>query len=399
VQDNSGTKNVKGKLLMSQRFDITVTNPTLSLDANGYGETSFSVTNSSSEARRVAIKLATLNPQHKNWLKIEGDLEREFLANGTHQYRVNIEVPPDKFKGRFNFRLDVHSALEPQDKLSQGPTVSVEMKPVAKAVAIEPSPKKEFPGLVATVVVLMLLSMGGGIGLWLLSSEIAKTHEELFSLKNLANSTISKANQVLETAKKATSKADQALGTANTAVFKANQAFGTVNSAISQAEKAQTTANTALNHANQVIRRTNRYKDNRDGTVTDNSTGLIWLTNANCFAQKNWEAANRLVQQLKSGDCGLSDASQAGDWRLPTKSEWQVMMNKTYFNPVLSNTVGTDKWVEGQPFSGLKSDNYWSASLFALNTESALVVNLSHALVYVNNKNDTYYVWPVRGGQ
>ena len=382
---------------MSQRFDITVTNSTLSLDANGYGETTFTVTNPSSEARRVAIKLATLNPQHKNWLKIEGDLEREFLANGTHQYRVNIEVPPDKFKGRFNFQLDVHSAQEPQEKLSQGPTVSVEMKKPTVVKPIEP-PKKEFPGLVAAVVVLMLLSMGGGVSLWLLSSEIAKNHEELFSLKNLANNTISEANQVLETAKKATYKADQVLGTANTAASKANQAIGTVNTAISQAEKAQTTANTALNHANQVIRRTNRYKDNRDGTVTDNSTGLIWLTNANCFGQKNWEAASRLAQQLKSGDCGLSDASPAGDWRLPTKSEWQVMMNKTYLNPVLSNTVGTDKWIEGQPFSGLKSDNYWSASSFVLNTESALVVNLNNALVYVNNKNDTYYVWPVRGG-
>ncbi len=30
-----------------------------------------------------------------------------------------------------------------------------------------------------------------------------------------------------------------------------------------------------------------RFKDNNNGTVTDNLTGLIWLKNANCFGVEN----------------------------------------------------------------------------------------------------------------
>jgi len=34
-----------------------------------------------------------------------------------------------------------------------------------------------------------------------------------------------------------------------------------------------------------------RFIDNKDGTVTDSLTGLIWLKNTNCFGMMNWEGA------------------------------------------------------------------------------------------------------------
>ena len=34
-----------------------------------------------------------------------------------------------------------------------------------------------------------------------------------------------------------------------------------------------------------------RFKDNGDGTVTDNCTQLIWLKNANCFGEQQWSEA------------------------------------------------------------------------------------------------------------
>ncbi|OAD19121.1 hypothetical protein THIOM_005259, partial [Candidatus Thiomargarita nelsonii] len=37
--------------------------------------------------------------------------------------------------------------------------------------------------------------------------------------------------------------------------------------------------------------RAKRYIDNGDGTVTDNSSGLIWLKNANCFGVETWDKA------------------------------------------------------------------------------------------------------------
>ena len=67
----------------------------------------------------------------------------------------------------------------------------------------------------------------------------------------------------------------------------------------------------------------NRYVNCGNGTVTDTVTGLIWLQNANCFSEI-YSAANQAAAGLAAGQCGLTDGSSAGDWRLPTKAEWQA---------------------------------------------------------------------------
>ncbi|MDM8558300.1 DUF1566 domain-containing protein [Candidatus Parabeggiatoa sp. HSG14] len=141
-----------------------------------------------------------------------------------------------------------------------------------------------------------------------------------------------------------------------------------------------------------------RYIDNGNGTVTDYRTGLIWLKNANCFGRKNWETAMQLAAKLAHGQCGLSDGSKPGDWRLPTKEEWKAMIDTRYKNPVLSNAAGTDKWKEGDAFSSVQTNVYWSSTTVAHVTYSAWYVTLDDG--YVNNgyKAGYCYVWPVRGG-
>ena len=64
-----------------------------------------------------------------------------------------------------------------------------------------------------------------------------------------------------------------------------------------------------------------RFTDNGDGTVTDNLTGLIWLKYANCFGETNWHDALDASNNLTNGQCGLSDGSNLGDWRLPNEGE------------------------------------------------------------------------------
>ncbi len=65
-----------------------------------------------------------------------------------------------------------------------------------------------------------------------------------------------------------------------------------------------------------------RFKDNCNGTVTDNLSGLIWLQNAIAFGQQNWWNANAAAATLDAGDFEwLTDGSSEGDWRLPTKLE------------------------------------------------------------------------------
>jgi tetratricopeptide (TPR) repeat protein len=139
-----------------------------------------------------------------------------------------------------------------------------------------------------------------------------------------------------------------------------------------------------------------RYTDNGNGTVTDNKTGLIWLKNANCASRKmTWKKGMQWAAKLAHGQCGLSDGSKAGDWRLPTKEELEAMIDERYKSPALSNAAGTGQWKEGDAFSGVQ---YWYWSSTENSTSSAWDVSLNDGYVSSNGKSLTDYVWAVRGG-
>lgn len=142
-----------------------------------------------------------------------------------------------------------------------------------------------------------------------------------------------------------------------------------------------------------------RFTDNSDGTVTDNLTGLIWLKDANCYGMRTWYNALSDSHGLASGQCGLTDGSQAGDWRLPNKKELISLIHDGYYNPALSNTAGTGQWSQGDPFTNVHSDGYWSSTTVAQFTDYAWYVGMGNGGVkYYYGKTSLYYVWPVRGG-
>jgi hypothetical protein len=101
---------------------------------------------------------------------------------------------------------------------------------------------------------------------------------------------------------------------------------------------------------------------------------------------------------LANGQCGLSDVSTSGMWRLPTKDEWKAMIDKNYSDPVLSNKAGTGHWTGGDAFWGVQTSNYWSSTTDADNAGFAWGVNLGYGGVNYGFKTLTYYLWPVRGG-
>jgi hypothetical protein len=141
-----------------------------------------------------------------------------------------------------------------------------------------------------------------------------------------------------------------------------------------------------------------RFTDNANGTVTDNLTGLIWLTNANAGGAKTWDAARTYCASLAHGTAGLSDDSTAGQWRLPSVRELRSLISLQYSVPALPNAAGTDKWTAGNPFSSVQSNDYWSSTSSAGNTGNAWIVNFGDGDVYAYAKTGTGYVWPVRGG-
>lgn len=135
---------------------------------------------------------------------------------------------------------------------------------------------------------------------------------------------------------------------------------------------------------------TTRFTDNGNGTVTDSVTGLIWLKNANCFGLQVWNAALSAATGLASPNCGLSDGSTAGQWRLPNRNELQSLMDYTRSSPP---TLPVD-----HPFTGVALGGYWSSTTYLLNPSTAWAVNLPDGYVTNGNKGSPGYVWPVRGG-
>ena len=130
--------------------------------------------------------------------------------------------------------------------------------------------------------------------------------------------------------------------------------------------------------------------DNGNGTVTDMLTRLIWLKNANCFRLKTWQQALDSANALAEGQCGLTDDSAAGQWRLPNLRELQSLIDYGRYNPALP---------AGHPFAGVQLTYYWSSSSGVNDPDYAWYVYLYDGYVFANGKADTYYVWPVRGGQ
>lgn len=136
------------------------------------------------------------------------------------------------------------------------------------------------------------------------------------------------------------------------------------------------------------------------GVVTDTLTGLIWLKNANCAgAMKDWATALSYSNALydgctncfgTSGDCGLSDGSTAGQWRLPNVRELHSLIDFSRYGPALPS---------GYPFTGVQPNYYWSSTTNAGYTTYVWIVYLPDGDLHHAYTTAPLYVWPVRGGQ
>ena len=133
-----------------------------------------------------------------------------------------------------------------------------------------------------------------------------------------------------------------------------------------------------------------RFVDSEDGTVRDNLTGLTWLKNANCFGQKTWSVALSDCIGLADGQCGLTDGSQADDWRLPSVRDLHSLVDYGNNSPALPT---------GHFFTNIDSLNlFWSSTTLDGSVAHAWCVGMVGGNVFSVGKGEYGYVWPVRGG-
>jgi PASTA domain len=166
---------------MSSSFNITcATIDTLKLDAKRRAQAVFTVTNNAPRSMRGLARAKALGDTKQQWLRIEGEAERDFGRGTTQQFTVTFDGAPavSQLPGtttpaaseteanskqaarRYPFRLDVAAAVNPEEDFTEGPTVTVDV------VAAESVTPRKFPFWIIPVIAVLLI--GIAIASWLL---------------------------------------------------------------------------------------------------------------------------------------------------------------------------------------------------------------------------------------
>ncbi|MEW6709863.1 MAG: DUF1566 domain-containing protein [Candidatus Riflebacteria bacterium] len=142
-----------------------------------------------------------------------------------------------------------------------------------------------------------------------------------------------------------------------------------------------------------------RWYDNADGTITDVTTGLVWLKTLSTVERAHVATPStpmdsiRYVGNLKNGTAGLTDGSRFNDWRVPTIREMQSLMTGP-------EAIGGGNL---RGFSASTAFVYWTMSQSPTYYKDVSTINIVTGEVTSTIKTaiglDTIWglVWPVRG--
>jgi hypothetical protein len=147
---------------MARTFAITADDKPVALDDKGTGEITITVSNTSARPIRGQARLVPLGTTKAEWLRLGGEVERNFSPNDSQQFVVRMSAPADASQGKYPFRLNVVSVQNPDDDFTEGPSVAFELRTVKPA----PLPNgKKFPWF---YVILAVLLIAGVVGVVLL---------------------------------------------------------------------------------------------------------------------------------------------------------------------------------------------------------------------------------------
>ncbi|HZP13585.1 MAG TPA: DUF1566 domain-containing protein [Nevskiaceae bacterium] len=143
-----------------------------------------------------------------------------------------------------------------------------------------------------------------------------------------------------------------------------------------------------------------RFIDNGNGTLIDTVTGLTWLKRGDCI-HATWPDALTAVNNLASGQCGLTDGSTGGQWRLPNRNEMLSLSDRAPTFPqaaYLDGAYQASGAVTGDVVFDhfVVSDYYWTSTTDAADPAQAWSVYSCDFGVYDNPKPDLHYAFAVR---
>ncbi|NVO09243.1 MAG: DUF1566 domain-containing protein [Bacteroidales bacterium] len=121
------------------------------------------------------------------------------------------------------------------------------------------------------------------------------------------------------------------------------------------------------------------FKDNGDGTITDNYTGLIW--------QKLKSTSTYTWEEALAYASGLSLANKT-DWRIPNVKELYSLNDEKLHAPSFNTAY----------FTNISSGNFWSSTTLPNQTTKAWDINVDYGIVSYNEKTVKENVLLVRGG-
>jgi hypothetical protein len=118
--------------------------------------------------------------------------------------------------------------------------------------------------------------------------------------------------------------------------------------------------------------------DNKDGTIHDLLTGLIWQKSEG--GKMRWEDANYYCDEL--------NLTEKQDWRLPNINELRSLVDGSRFNPALDRLK----------FPDVKASLYWSSTTSPSRNEIAWFISFVLGNANSYKKQYSYFVRCVRGG-
>jgi hypothetical protein len=144
-----------------------------------------------------------------------------------------------------------------------------------------------------------------------------------------------------------------------------------------------------------------RIIDNGNGTLYDTVTGLTWLKKADCI-QASWADSTAAVNGLANGQCGLTDGSAAGQWRMPNRFEMLSLAERAATFPIAAYYNGT-YGPDGITVTGsvvfetfMVAHYYWTSSTYANDSTQAWTVYSCDFGAYNTSKSAVGYTMAVR---